>query len=92
MQLAMEVVEVFKTSVETSVQAEQLVNLIVEKFPAYAVNFDLEDCDRILRIKSSGSIQEASLVAILQQQGFDAAVLTDEIPPFIGGQIAMSVL
>jgi hypothetical protein len=86
----METVEVFKTNVETGEQAEQLITLIVQNSPQYAVNFDLDDCDRILRVKSSISIQEASLIAILQKNGYDAAVLSDEIPPFIGNPLTLS--
>lgn len=86
----METVEVFKTNVETGEQAEQLISLISASFPQYAVNFDLDDCDRILRVKSSISIQEASLIAMLQKNGCDAAVLSDEVPPFIGNQLALS--
>lgn len=79
----MDRVEVFKTNVETSEQAARLVHLIRERFPEYTVNFDLDDCDRILRIKSSDSIRESSLITILNTHGVDAAVLTDEIPPYI---------
>ena len=86
----METVEVFKTNVETGEQAEQLITLIIQNFPQYIVNFDLDDCDRILRVKSSISIQEASLIAILQKNGYDAAVLSDEIPPFIGNPLTLS--
>lgn len=86
----MEIVEVFKTNVETGEQAEQLITLIIQNFPQYIVNFDLDDCDRILRVKSSISIQEASLIAILQKNGYDAAVLSDEIPPFIGNPLTLS--
>lgn len=79
----MEIVEVFKTNVETSEQAEQLVRLIGKNFPEYGINFDLDDCDRILRVKSPVRIQESSLITILQQQGFHATVLTDEIPSVV---------
>ena len=83
-------VEVFKTNVETGEQAERLAILIRENFPEYTVNFDLDDCDRVLRVKSSGSIRESSILTLLQNSGIDAAILTDEIPPFIGNAIMMS--
>ena len=83
-------VEVFKTNVETGEQAERLVHLIHENFPEYEVNFDLDDCDRILRVQASGSITESALLSILHTSGFDAAILTDEIPPFIGNNLLMS--
>jgi len=86
----MEIVEVFKTNVETGEQAERLVNLIRENFPEYTVNFDLDDCDRILRVKSSGFILANSLLNLLHNNGVDAAMLTDEIPPFIGNAIMLS--
>lgn len=86
----MEIVEVLKTNVETGEQAEHLVRLINRHFPHYTVNFDLDDCDRILRIKSSAIIQESPLITILLQHGFRAEVLTDEIPPFIGTEIMFS--
>lgn len=83
-------VEVFKTNVETVDQAARLVQLIQEYFPEYTVNFDLEDCDRILRVKSLAAIIEKPLIEMLNQNGFDAALLTDEIPPFIDRKITLS--
>jgi len=84
-------VEVFKTNVETEEQAERLALLIHDKFPEYVVNFDLDDCDRILRVKSTSLIRESSLVALLHNSGFDAAILADEIPPFIGNAAMLSI-
>jgi hypothetical protein len=89
----MEMVEVFKTNVETDEQATQLAHQICEAFTGYAVNFDLDDCDRVLRVHSTtGSVQSEMLINLLNDCGFDAAVLPDEIPPFIGDQIVMSAL
>ncbi len=45
-------VEVFKTNVQEATHAEKLVNLLYQHFPARKINFDLEDCDKILRIDS----------------------------------------
>lgn len=88
----MEIVEVFKTNVETDEHAERLVHLIHDNFPEYTANFDLNDCDRILRVKSSGLIRQSSVLAILYNSGVDASILTDEIPPFIGNEIMLSAL
>ena len=46
----MESVEIFKTNVQEQVEAEQLVTILQSHFPHYKVNFDLHDCDRILRV------------------------------------------
>jgi hypothetical protein len=47
---------VFKTSVETDFQARQLKPHIDEILPKAKWNFDLEDCDKILRIDSEENI------------------------------------
>lgn len=45
-------VEIFKTNVSEVQQANQICLLLHLHFPNYRVNFDLNDCDRILRIES----------------------------------------
>jgi hypothetical protein len=69
-------VEVFKTNVDDPTCASWLVALIHKKLPAYRANFDLEDCDRILRVKSNTtSVCAATLILILKELGFEAEVL-----------------
>ena len=69
-------VEVFKTDVDDPMYANWLVALIHKKFPAYRANFDLEDCDRVLRVKSNTtSVCAATLILILKDLGFHAEVL-----------------
>ena len=41
---------VFKTSVHTQRQAHQVLAIVEPRLPHYKINFDLEDCDRILRV------------------------------------------
>jgi hypothetical protein len=55
-------IEVLKTDVEDSKRAVELLDQINARFPAYQVNFDLTDCDRILRIKAEDDTVEAVLV------------------------------
>ncbi len=47
---------VFKTSVKTKTQAGKLKPHIDKILPKAKWNFDLEDCDRILRIDSDENI------------------------------------
>lgn len=71
-------VEVFKTNVNTRGQADMLVDLIHKTFNSYTANFDLDDCDKILRVKStSGFIEAALLVDLLKNFGYKAEVLPD---------------
>jgi hypothetical protein len=73
-------VEVFKTDVRDPRQASKLVTRIHYAFPNYEVNFDLEDCDKILRIKCEGElIPVAPIIRILKRAGYHASVLPDEV-------------
>ena len=61
-----------------------LATLLIEEIhrtcAGYTANFDLDDCDRILRVKSSaGSIHPDTLILLLKRFGFHAEVLPDEI-------------
>ena len=72
-------VEVFKTDVIEPEHADMLVHQIHQNFNDYKANFDLEDCDKILRVKSlSGSIQPFLLINLLHAFGFSAEVLPDD--------------
>jgi hypothetical protein len=44
-------IEIFKTDVENEEQAKILLALLYVKIHPAEINFDLEDCDNILRIK-----------------------------------------
>lgn len=66
-------IEVFKTDVEDSTSAVKLLDHINTHFPAYQVNFDLSDCDRILRIKNArGVIEAGRVIEIIARLGYKA--------------------
>lgn len=62
-------VEIFKTNVERESQAAQLNEVLTLHFPGNKINFDLEDCDKILRIEGS-FIDTDHVLHIVQNQGF----------------------
>jgi hypothetical protein len=74
-----EVVEVFKTNVLHQQDAEMLVTRLYQEF-GYEANFDLQDCDKILRVKAFQMIIDSLVIELLVSAGFIAEVLTDEIP------------
>lgn len=77
-------VEVFKTNVSATDEANMLIRQIHGSFPGYKANFDLDDCDHILRVEAeSGEIEAASLISLLNKSGFDAEVLSDDIPELL---------
>ena len=72
-------VEVFKTDVVNSEDANGLKNLIEITFLNCKVNFDLDDCDRILRVVHDGILQPERLIKFLKSNGCDAEVLPDVV-------------
>lgn len=74
-------VEVFKTNVERKEDAHRLVGRIHELFSGYRANFDLEDCDRILRVECPRKeIDAPGIVKLLTANGYFAEVLPDIVP------------
>ncbi len=67
-------VEVFKTDVEQTEQSQWLVNQIICHIPNGTVSFDLEDCDKILRVEAE-SISHHTIIDLLNKNGFHAEVL-----------------
>ena len=72
-------VEVFKTNVADPERAKWLVDQIERNFTNCKVNFDLDDCDRILRVVFDGKIQFDLLIDLLKNVGCQAEVLPDTI-------------
>lgn len=57
-------VKVYKTDVENPQVAESIIRVLLHEYPAYRVTFDLQDCDRVLRVEGGDFETEhvASLV------------------------------
>lgn len=71
-------IEVFKTNVQNQQEANRLIDEIHQAFIGYTANFDLEDCDRILRVQcETGLVQPFLLIRLLKDFGFQAEVLAD---------------
>jgi hypothetical protein len=74
-------VEVFKTDVTDSDEALILIERIHHSFDGYKANFDLQDCDNILRIyASTGVIHCTAIINFLKNLGCHAEILPDVIP------------
>jgi len=68
-------VEVFKTNVQHHELAEQLVSILRARFSFYKINFDLHDCDKILRVEGEQICVE-TIIKILSNHGLQCEVLT----------------
>jgi hypothetical protein len=67
-------VEVFKTNVEEALAANRLVVLLLKHFPNSKINFDLHDCDNILRVEGKDFITE-KIMRLVNENGFTCNVL-----------------
>ena len=75
-------IEIFKTDVGDEGQASILLEQIHKNFPGYRANFDLHDCDNILRIQTfAGPIDDYLLIKFLKELGFSAEMLPDDPQP-----------
>lgn len=70
-------IEVFKTDVKRPEDASRLISEIDANFSGCVANFDLSDCDRILRIKHPSDIDPALFIELLGRYGYQAEVLSD---------------
>lgn len=63
-------VKVFKTDVQDHLVARHIILFLQQTFSHYRINFDLDDCDRILRIESQeGTIEDAEIGLLIARYG-----------------------
>lgn len=67
---------VFKTSVSNTAAVEGLKPILDKKLVNAKWNFDLEDCDKILRIDCKIAIGRLA-IKLLEQSGFKCEELSD---------------
>ena len=67
-------VEVFKTDVAHPTQAAVMLELLSWHYPGCRISFDLDDCDRILRIEGD-AVKPERVAALLNSNGHHCQVL-----------------
>lgn len=74
-------IEVFKTDVQNLMQADRLRYELGKIFSDHQITFDLNDCDKILRIKGPNNIliQASLVIDLMENFGFTAEVLPDVV-------------
>ncbi|SDC41501.1 hypothetical protein [Niabella drilacis] len=65
---------VFKTSVQRRKDVLRLQPVLNDLLPSLNWNFDLDDCDKILRVESAMEIAP-SVIRLLREAGFDCEEL-----------------
>jgi hypothetical protein len=67
--LVIAMIEVFKTDVQQPGTANLLTAKLLLLFPGSRINFDLEDCDRVLRVEGENICYE-KIVRLLKASGY----------------------
>lgn len=68
-------IEVFKTNVQEPDESAMLVQKLLECFPEGKINFDLDDCDKILRVEAA-FISKVKIMLLLNSHGYRCEILT----------------
>lgn len=67
-------VEVFRTNVQEREQGKMLLDVLSVAFPSAAMNFDLSDCDKVLRVEGS-TVEVGTIIGLVRDHGFHCEVL-----------------
>jgi len=67
-------VQIFRTNIQEVDVANEMIQKLLQHFPTYLINFDLEDCDNILRVKGS-NISLEKIISLLHKNGYECDVL-----------------
>lgn len=68
-------IEIFKTNVQNKTQAKRIINLLEKVFSEATINFDLTDCDKILRVDGITKSYSQTIVNDLNILGFTCEIL-----------------
>jgi len=67
-------VEIFKTDIDKLNDAISVLKILNEKYPKHKINFDLEDCDKILRMEGE-NIDPKNIVKLMNTIGHQCEIL-----------------
>jgi len=67
-------VEVFKTNVQKKAQSKMLLYILSEAFPSFKINFDLSDCDKVLRVEGD-NIEALRIMILVKEYGVKCEIL-----------------
>lgn len=75
-QKTLPMIEIFRTNVNQEKEAKKILDLLSKKFPDLVMNFDLEDCDKILRVCGCNFTND-EIAEQLQHIGYVCELLED---------------
>lgn len=63
-------IKVYKTNVKNSDMADFITEQLLKRYPGFAINFDLMDCDNVLRVEGQ-SFQRDDIILFLNKIGYN---------------------
>jgi len=67
-------VEAFKTNAQKKAQSKMLLCILSEAFPSFKINFDLSDCDKVLRVEGD-NMEALRTMILVKEYGFTCEIL-----------------
>lgn len=67
-------IEVFKTNITKASVARCILRELLEHSPQASISFDLEDCDRVLRVENC-TVNPTAIIQILEKNGHKCQLL-----------------
>lgn len=67
-------VEVFKTNVEAPDESARIIEELLQRYPQNRINFDLSDCDRILRVEGE-NVHAHGIIELMAAIGYICEIL-----------------
>lgn len=71
-------IQIFKTNIQEQSQADEILSVLTSILPDAKINFDLDDCDKILRIENS-DVNSNAIISIIEDHGFLGKVMPDKV-------------
>ena len=68
-------IEIFKTNVQNGRQAKPILTFLRARLFEAKINFDLSDCDKILRVDGLDKSDSQTIITELRKFGFDCEIL-----------------
>jgi len=59
-------IRIFKTNIQNLQKANEIIYILSDEYPGRKINFDLEDCDNILRIEGT-NFQANTIIQLLEK-------------------------
>ena len=67
-------IEVFQTNVQDVSEAKKIVEMLTSQFPGSKINFDLDDCDKVLRVEGQDFLT-GKIMLLVKENGFACSIL-----------------